>query len=132
MAYDDTQTQLDSISYDEWNNFITQHKLRVIGPASSTDNAIARYDSTTGKVLQNSGVTIDDSNNIFVNSAGSISTPSISFNDADTGFYAPAEGQLGITCNGTNIAQWRTGGMYLLVAGSEGLPSIRLNDSNTG
>lgn len=36
----------------------------VVGPASSTDNAVARFDSTTGKLLQNSGVTIDDSNNI--------------------------------------------------------------------
>jgi hypothetical protein len=36
----------------------------VVGPASSTDNAIARFDSTTGKIIQNSGVTIDDSNNV--------------------------------------------------------------------
>jgi hypothetical protein len=35
-----------------------------VGPASSTDNAIVRFDSTTGKLGQNSGVTIDDSNNI--------------------------------------------------------------------
>jgi len=33
----------------------------VHGPASSTDNAIARYDLTTGKIIQNSGATIDDS-----------------------------------------------------------------------
>lgn len=32
----------------------------VAGPASSTDNAITRYDGTTGKLLQNSLVTIDD------------------------------------------------------------------------
>ena len=32
----------------------------VVGPASSTDNAIARFDTTTGKLLQNSVVTIDD------------------------------------------------------------------------
>jgi len=32
----------------------------VIGPASSTDNAIARFDSTTGKLLQNSVVTVGD------------------------------------------------------------------------
>ena len=38
----------------------------VAGPASSTDNAIARYDSTTGKIIQNSGVTIDDSNNMVI------------------------------------------------------------------
>ncbi len=36
----------------------------VVGPASSTDNAIPRYDGTTGKLLQNSGITIDDSNNV--------------------------------------------------------------------
>jgi len=36
----------------------------VYGPASSTDNAIARFDLTTGKIIQNSGVTIDDSNNV--------------------------------------------------------------------
>jgi hypothetical protein len=32
----------------------------VVGPASSTDNAIARFDTTTGKLLQNSVVTIGD------------------------------------------------------------------------
>jgi hypothetical protein len=34
----------------------------VVGPASSTDNAIVRFDSTTGKLVQNSGVTISDAN----------------------------------------------------------------------
>ena len=32
----------------------------VVGPASSTDNAIARFDGTTGKLIQNSGITIAD------------------------------------------------------------------------
>ncbi len=32
----------------------------VSGPASSTDNGIAKFDGTTGKVLQSSAVTIDD------------------------------------------------------------------------
>ena len=36
----------------------------VTGPGSSTDNAIARFDSTTGKIVQNSGVTIDDNGDI--------------------------------------------------------------------
>lgn len=34
------------------------------GPASATDNAIARFDGTTGELLQNSGVTISDTNDI--------------------------------------------------------------------
>jgi len=36
----------------------------VLGPASSTDNAIARFSGTTGKVIQESGVTIDDNKNV--------------------------------------------------------------------
>lgn len=36
----------------------------VKGPASSTDNAVARFDSTTGELVQNSAVIIDDSNNV--------------------------------------------------------------------
>ncbi|TIU70885.1 MAG: hypothetical protein E5W25_05805 [Mesorhizobium sp.] len=46
------------------------------GPASSTDNAIARFNGTTGTTVQNSGVTIDDSNNL--STAGSISSSSSS------------------------------------------------------
>jgi len=34
------------------------------GPNSSTDNAIPRFDGTGGSSLQNSGVTIDNSNNL--------------------------------------------------------------------
>ena len=37
----------------------------VVGPASSTDNAIARFDLATGKLIQNSGILIDDSDNIL-------------------------------------------------------------------
>lgn len=35
----------------------------VVGPASSTDNAIARFDGVTGKLIQNSVTTIDDTGN---------------------------------------------------------------------
>lgn len=36
----------------------------VVGPVSATDNAVPRYNLTTGKLLKNSPVTIDDSGNI--------------------------------------------------------------------
>ena len=36
----------------------------VVGPSSSTDNSIARFDTTTGKLVQNSGISVDDSNNV--------------------------------------------------------------------
>jgi hypothetical protein len=38
----------------------------VTGPASSTDNAVARFDSTTGKIIQNSGVVINDTGEVTV------------------------------------------------------------------
>lgn len=44
--------------------FATVGSGDVVGPASATDNAITRFDSTTGKLIQNSGATIDDSNNM--------------------------------------------------------------------
>ena len=36
----------------------------ITGPVSSTDNAIARWDGTSGNLIQDSSVTIDDSNNL--------------------------------------------------------------------
>lgn len=36
----------------------------VVGPTIATDNALVRFDGTTGRLVQNSGVTVDDSGNI--------------------------------------------------------------------
>ena len=44
----------------------------VIGPFSSTDNAIARYNLSTGKLLQNSLVTVSDAGAIIAPFAGSV------------------------------------------------------------
>lgn len=38
----------------------------VAGPSSATDNAIARFDGTTGQTIQSSGVIIDDDNNLTI------------------------------------------------------------------
>ena len=46
----------------------TQLNGQVVGPASATDNAIARFDGTTGKLVQNSNVAIDDSGNVGIGS----------------------------------------------------------------
>lgn len=42
----------------------------VVGPASATDNALARFDTGTGKLVQNSAVTVDDSGNLFLPNSG--------------------------------------------------------------
>lgn len=39
-----------------------QIDAKVTGPGSSTDEALARYNGITGKLVQNSGVTLNDSN----------------------------------------------------------------------
>jgi hypothetical protein len=52
------------ISYDNVTGVITNSSPSlggdVVGPASATDNAVARFDTTTGKLLQNSVVTVGD------------------------------------------------------------------------
>lgn len=57
----------------------------VVGPASSTDNAIVRFDSTTGKLLQDSSVTIDDSDNL--STSGTV-TASAGLNVDSNAYYA--------------------------------------------
>lgn len=45
----------------------------IIGPASSTDEAVARWDGTTGKLLQDGTATLDDSGNLDL-AAGNLIT----------------------------------------------------------
>jgi hypothetical protein len=62
-----------ALSYAEVDsNFTNLNTDKVQGGASSTDNAVARYDSTTGKLLQNSLVTIADDGAITAPSVGSV------------------------------------------------------------
>ncbi len=42
----------------------------VVGPGSAVDNAVCRFDSTTGKLIQGSGVTISDSGVIELDGSG--------------------------------------------------------------
>lgn len=51
---------------DKWNSIanVTMAGNSVSGPASSTDNAITRWDGTSGTSVQNSSVIIEDDNSI--------------------------------------------------------------------
>lgn len=55
----------------------------VVGPGSSTDNAIARFDGTTGKLLQNSGVIISDNSDITAYDATNDGNPEFRLGAAD-------------------------------------------------
>jgi hypothetical protein len=41
----------------------------VVGPSSATDNTLARFDGITGKLIQDSGVYLDDSNKVGIGTA---------------------------------------------------------------
>jgi hypothetical protein len=84
------------ISYNSTTGVITNSSPSlggdVVGPTSATDNAIARYDTTTGKLIQNSVVTVSDTGAI----AGVLSVTDPNFIDFNTGYTTPVtQGQLG-------------------------------------
>ena len=55
-----------------WPNQTVNASGDVAGPASATDNAVARFDATTGKLLQNSLVTVADNGAITAPVVGSV------------------------------------------------------------
>jgi hypothetical protein len=69
---DKVLTDLDGAGTAVWKSI--SEVSGVTGPASSTDNAITRFDGTTGKIIQNSGVIIDDSGDVGIGT-GSPITP---------------------------------------------------------
>lgn len=70
----------------------------VVGPSSATDNALARFDLTTGKLIQNGVITQDDNGNLLASNAQSganlTSTVSNTSNTASSqaGFIAQVAG----------------------------------------
>ncbi|MBR1193245.1 hypothetical protein [Bradyrhizobium sp. AUGA SZCCT0160] len=58
----------------------------VTGPASSTDNTLARYDGTTGKVIQNSEIGLGDTDGKLTRAAG-ISISGTNTNDSAAAGY---------------------------------------------
>jgi hypothetical protein len=58
------QKQIDGILLQPTASSYITSLGYVTGPASSTDNAIARFDGTSGKIIDNSVVTIDDTGNV--------------------------------------------------------------------
>ena len=105
-----TLATLECLMYEHYEGWfvLTASGARKIGgvsvPGSSTDNAVVRWDGTTGTSIQNSGVVIDDSNNI----TGILSLVA-------TGTSGNA---LGIATSASTI--------LALAAGTTGVSSIRL------
>jgi hypothetical protein len=96
----------------------------VTGPATATDNAIARFDATTGRLIQNSVVTIADTTG---NMAGVGTLTATTVN-------AALNGTLGATTPSTVAATTiSASGVSTFSAGSAGAPAITTTgDTNTG
>lgn len=91
-------TEIDA----EFTELQTQDAQNVKGPGSATDNAVARYDTTTGKLLQSSTVLISDTGVISGVAAGAVGTPSISpTGDTNTGVFFPAADTVAVATGGT-------------------------------
>ena len=79
----------------------------VSGPASATDNAIARYDLTTGKLIQNSLVIIDDTGSV----TGVTGLDTVNLSVTGTLSFDAAQGTAGqvLTSAGTGVTPtWTT------------------------
>jgi len=83
----------------------------VVGPASATANAIARYNLTTGKLIKNSNVTISDTG--AINVAGTFTLPIVD----------GTNGQV-LTTNGAGVVSWGS------VAGTGTVTSVSVVSAN--
>jgi hypothetical protein len=78
----------------------------VVGPASATDNAIARFDTTSGKLIQNSTVTLSDAGALQnVNEINFDTTPAGVVGGAGSLSWNSSEGTLDLVMKGGNVTQ---------------------------
>jgi len=73
----------------------------VVGPASATDNAITRFDLTTGKLIQNSTVILDDAGTIT--GVAALAAVTVSVTSANAGTATITTGNLTFSSTGQRI-----------------------------
>lgn len=94
----------------------------VAGPASATDNAVARFDTTSGKLLQNSVVTVSDGGNIA--GAANIAGTSLTINSGSDTVAAAIRGVEGQTADIFEVQTSAAGELFAVsAAGSTNIPT---------
>jgi hypothetical protein len=111
------------ISYDNTTGVITNSSPSlggdVVGPASATDNAITRFDLTTGKLIQNSIVTIDDNGNIAnTNSINFDITPSTVPTTESSMYWDADKGAIAYVMQGGDVIQEIGESQYMYIQAS--------------
>lgn len=84
----------------------------VSGPASSTDNAVPRFDGTGGKTLQTSGVSIDDTGKITAGANGASGLDVVTYQqlqDTVAGLSPKDSVRVATTANGTFSTAFQNG-----------------------
>ena len=102
----------------------------VVGPSSSTDNAVARFNLATGKLLQNSLVTISDTGAITTPSVGNI-VPFYWANQAAFPSATTYEGALAFS-EADNRMYYATDGAWTALATQSEVPSLGNLSFGTG
>ena len=108
----------------------------VAGPASSTDNAVARFDSTTGKIIQNSSVVINDGGEI---TTGAWKATEIGLSYGGTGGASALQARGNIlpsyTGNAGKVLAVNAGATdveYIAASGSGTVTSVQVSGGTTG
>jgi len=96
----------------------------VVGPASATDNAIARFNGTTGKLIQNSGITIADG------ATGTLSGT----NSGDQNLFGTfaVSGQSNVVADSTNDTLTLVAGTNVTLTTDPTTDSITINATTSG
>jgi len=137
LAATDVQSALNELQGDI-NTINTDIADDVEGPASSTDNAIARFDGTTGKLLQNSSVTISDAD--VVAGATQINVDNLRL-DGNTLSSTDTNGNIILDANGSGVVVTddiqssgssginlkNSGGTTVISVGSAGTTNVSIN-----
>lgn len=100
----------------------------VVGPASATDNAIARYDGTTGKLIQNSGVTISDAD--VVDGATQINVDNLRL-DGNTISSTDTNGNITIQPDGTGNINTTADRVFQDYSSNGGVVDARVYNSDS-
>jgi hypothetical protein len=107
----------------------------VVGPASATDNAITRYNLTTGKLIQNSTVLLDDNGKLGQVDAIDFDTTPTSAPAAGRMLWDSTEGSPQVGLAGGNVAALIGTDLHVLCYNDTGSPMtkgqvIRVNGSS--